>query len=476
MRIIYADAHGSVLGKDQPSPNLSLLYLAGFIRKHLPNTEQHYISQKHPFSYHIDLLSESHTDIYAISFTSYSAKVSFNMIREIKAKFKNLTVVIGGSHVMTHAEQSLRETGADICAIGEGENTFLEIVKHYNELPNFLPKINGIAYLQNNVFFKTAPRNLIDDLDSIPFPARDLMNPDDFTGVSYSKSSKNTEIVITRGCPLRCVFCANPVFRVEGGPLFRTRTPKSVADEVDQLYNMGYREIYFHSDELNVRLGWSIELCKALAALNHKDMFFQCNMRVMPMNEELAYWMKKANFWLVRVGIESTSQRVLKGIKKRMSLEKTVRACELWSKEGIKVFGFLMMYNYWEENGKIEIETPEEINSTISFAYKLWRKGILDYTSWCTAMPVPGSELYDISVKYGFIDNIYLPSEEWKPYEHISSIDKKDFNKLYRKARLQTAIMAIRSGNIELQNWKSILNKVKVMAFGKPSNKADRGN
>lgn len=468
MKIVYADVHGSVLGKDQPSPNLSLLYLAGYIRKHVPGVEQHYISQKPPFSHHLEMLAESPSDIYAISFTSYSAKVAFEMIRNVKKEFPDVLVVIGGSHVMTHAESSMRESGADICVIGEGENTFLEIIERIDELPGVLPTINGVAYLLKGIFFKTAARVLIEDIDTIPFPARDLINQDDFTGVSYSKSSMNTEIVITRGCPLRCVFCANPVFRIEGGPLFRTRSPASVAEEVDQLYQMGYREIYFHSDELNVRLGWSIDLCKALAGLNHKDMYFQCNMRVVPMNEELAYWMKQANFWLVRVGIESTSQRVLRGIKKRMSLEKTERACELWTDQGIKVFAFLMMYNYWEGDGKVELETIDEINGTISFAYGLWRMKKLNYTSWSAATPVPGSELYDISVKYGYIDNSFLPGEEWKPYDHVNEISKREFTSAYRRARLQTALMAVSSGNIEWYNWRSILNKIKIIIFGKP--------
>ena len=265
MRIIYADAHGPVLGKDQSSPNLSLLYLAGYIREHVPGVNQYYISQKPPFSYHLQMLADAPTDFYAISFTSYSAKVAFEMIRNVKKEFPKVIVVIGGSHVMTHAESSMRESGADICVIGEGEDTFLEIVKNQQKLPSVLATINGVAYLEKGTFYKTAARALIDNIDTIPFPARDLINQDDFTGVSYSKHGMNTEIVITRGCPLRCVFCANPVFRIEGGPLFRTRSPKSVAEEVEQLYQIGYREIYFHSDELNVRLGWSIDICKALA-------------------------------------------------------------------------------------------------------------------------------------------------------------------------------------------------------------------
>lgn len=465
MRIIYADAHGPVLGKDQPSPNLSLLYLAGYISHHLPHVEQLYISQKPTISYHINAIKNFKADIYAISFTSYSANVAFSMIRRIKNTHPNVLVVIGGSHVMTHAEQSLRKSGADICVIGEGEQTFYEIVRSYDNITNALPNIHGVSYLRNDHYLKTSNRKLIEDINTIPFPARNLIDQSDYTGVSYSHRSPNTEVVITRGCPLRCVFCANPVFRVEGAPTFRARSPENIAEEVDQLYLSGYREIYFHSDELNVRLGWAIEVCKALAALGHRDLYFQCNMRVIPMNEELAYWMKKANFWLVRVGIESTSQRVLIGIKKRMSLEKTERACELWAKHGIRVLGFLMLYNYWEAKGKLEHETTDEVNRTIEFLYHLRRSKKLHYTSWAVAAPVPGAELYDISVKHNLIDDNYLPGENWKPYKHLP-ITKREFHACYRRARLQTAVMAATSGNIEWKNWRSIFNKLKVLLTG----------
>ena len=98
------------------------------------------------------------------------------------------------------------------------------------------------------------------------------------------------------------------------GPLFRARSPRNIAQEAEDLYRRGYREIYLHSDELNVRLDWSIEVCKELAALNHPDLYFQCNMRVEPMSDEFAVWLKRANFWLVRLGVETASDRVLTGI------------------------------------------------------------------------------------------------------------------------------------------------------------------
>lgn len=466
LAVILADVHGPVLGKDQPSANLSLLYLAGFLKQHAPKVTTTYISQKPSFEHHLAQIDSIRPQIYGISFTSYSAATAFAMIREIKARYPDLLVVIGGPHVVTHAEEALRSSGADLCVIGEGEVTFLELVDRYALLPGALPSIAGLAYLEGGALVRTRPRALIDDLDNIPFPDRSLVNQADFTGTSYSKGWPNTEVIITRGCPLRCVFCANPVFRLQNGPLFRARSPQSIAEEVEQLYQMGYREIYFHSDELNVRLGWSIEVCKALAALNHPDLYFQCNMRVVPMSEELAYWMGKANFWLVRVGIESANPRVMKGIRKRMSLAKIERACELWSRHGIRVFGFLMMFNAWEEDGRLVHETPAEVENTIRYVYRLWRKRIVHYASWQFAVPVPGAELYDLMVKHGRIERSFLPDHSWRPYQYLDGLTEREFNRLYRKAFRQEALMALSAGNIEWRNWRMIANNLRTMLFG----------
>ena len=365
-------------------------------------------------------------------------------------------------------KEALEKAGADICVIGEGEQTFFEIVSNLENISEAKKKINGIAFLDDGNYKVTPTRALIPDIDSVPFPARDLVNDDDFCGLTYSKARPNTEMVITRGCPLRCVFCANPVFRLKNGPLFRSRSPENIAEEVEQLYAMGYREIYMHSDELNVNLTWSIEVCKKLASLKHKDLYFQCNLRVVPMSEEFAYWLKQANFWLVRIGLESTSDRVLKGIKKRMSFAKTEKACRLISEQGIKVFGFTMLFNYWEEDGKLQHETPDEVRKTIKDMYALWFKGYLNYTSWAFANPVQGAEFYDIALRHGLISEDHYPSDTWNTYEHLEGISKKTFNRLYASSRRQQAVMALASGNFEWRNYKGIFRKALTALRGKP--------
>ena len=466
-RVIFADNHGLVLGREQTSANLSLLYLASYVQREFPGAQVAYISQYPPIAHHVRLIQDMQPDFYAISFTSFAALEAYRLIRMLKAQFPWLRVVCGGPHVTALPEDALRRAGADVSVIGEGEVTLSEIVAARDRLPDVLHTIPGVGFLQDGQYVETAPRQTIEDLDSIPFPARDLINQDEFCGLTYSRARPNTEMVITRGCPYRCVFCANPVFRLKSGPLYRARSPRNIAAEAEDLYRRGYREIYLHSDELNVRLDWSIAVCKELAALNHPDLFFQCNMRVEPMSEEFADWLKRANFWLVRLGIETASDRVLTGIKKRMSLAKTERACEMLSRRGIKVFAFLMLFNFWEENGTLQHETRAEVESTIALVYRLWRQRKLHYSSWQFAVPVPGAEFYDIARRRGMIDPDYIPTDTWNAYEFLNGTTKAEFNALYARTRRQQVFMALTSGCLEWRNWKGILHQARTTLLGK---------
>jgi hypothetical protein len=148
--------------------------------------------------------------------------------------------------------------------------------------------------------------------------------------------------------------------------------------------------------------------------------------------------------------------------------QKTERACELWSRQGIKVFAFLMMFNAWEENGRLVHETPEEVNNTIRFVYRMWFQRKLHYASWAPAVPVPGAELYDIFVRHGKIDMSYLPDDGWQAHEYLDDLSEQEFRSIYRKSLFQGGFMALMSGNVEWRNWRMILKNARTMMFGRP--------
>jgi len=473
--IILADTHGPILGKDQATPNLSLLYLATYAKSLRPELKFHYIPQKYPWSHHLEMIEKVQPAIYAVSFTSYGAPTAFQMMRVVKARYPHIKVICGGPHVTPFPRETLIKSGCDVCVIGEGEVTFLELIDRIGDIPGSIRDIKGIAYVdEGGEFVQTETRYVIDSLDTVPIPDRDLINQRDFVGLQYSRARPNTEMVITRGCPIRCVFCATPVFRLRNGPTFRCRSPQNIAEEAEYLYRRGYREIYLHSDELNVNLEWSIDVCRALAALNHPDLFFQCNLRVIPFNEELATWLKKANFWMVKFGIESASNRVLRGIKKQMSQEKTVRACRLAAAAGVKVYGFFMMYQMWEENGRLQHETPEEVAESITFCRRLWKEGALHYSTWAFAVPVQGAELYDIARRHGMVDEEFYPSDDWDIFKHLPDASQRTFNQHYAAARRLQMVMALRSGHLEWRNWKGIAHKLMTVVRGKSNEQRRR--
>jgi hypothetical protein len=127
-----------------------------------------------------------------------------------------------------------------------------------------------------------------------------------------------------------------------------------------------------------------------------------------------------------------------------------------------------MLFNYWEENGELQHETLEEVRKTIKDIYSLWRRGYINYTSWAFACPVHGSELYEIALRHGLIDENYYPGDTWNSHDYLKGVTKKEFNRIYATARRQQAIMALMSGNFEWRNYKGIARKALTMFRGKP--------
>ena len=232
------------------------------------------------------------------------------------------------------------------------------------------------------------------------------------------------------------------------------------------LYEMGCREIYLHSDELNCDLDWALDVCQSLAGLGHPDLFFQCNVRADRVTEELARQLRRMNCWLVRVGIESANQRVLDGVKKAITVPQIEQACALLRAQGCKVFGFLMMFQVWEEQGRLMYETVEEVSNTLNFAERMYKEGRINYMGWAAATPVQGSELYDAAARHGLCGPEYYPGEFWDISRHFPQISSRHVSQLNRRGLRLQARMALKNGSIGWSNWKRLLSKGCAMIMG----------
>jgi len=378
------------------------LYLAAVIRRQFPGFTIHYLDALYSSEEHLRCVEAINPTIYALSFASPYAAAATRLINDIKQICPTALAVCGGAHPTAAPRDVLVSSDADICCIGEGEETLLEII---NSLLNGEPlgSIAGIAYrTQNQAVQINVRRPYISDLSDLPLTAWDLIAPGRYSGCRKSKGKLSMAMVASRGCLYNCTFCSNPVWRLQR-PWFRTRPPADVAAEVEMLYQMGIREIYIRSDEMNADVEWAISVFDALFHLGHQDLYFQCNLRASPVPPELVASMARAGCWLCHIGIESSSPRVLKGIKKHITLPEIESALGLLKLHGIKTYGFFMCYQAWEDKGEPCYESTKEVLQTLRYAASLRLRGLLNYMSWSLATPYPGSELFQISLKHNLL-------------------------------------------------------------------------
>ena len=403
MRILLADPPAPPLNSYMRSfPNLGLLYLAAYVRRARPEIEISYVDANHSLESHLEYVAQVNPSIYGLSFASPLTPVAKRLLGRIREVVPHALIVCGGPHPTAAPDDVLRETPTDVCCIGEGEETFAGLVQEYVSCGNVFG-VAGIAYknIQGEIL-RTAHREIIRDLDSIPLPAWDLVDLRRFRGLRHAKAGPSTAITASRGCAFNCTFCSNPIWK-NATPWVRRRSPKAIAEEVEVLYQRGVREIYIRSDLMNDKLDWAIGVFGALHDLNHQDLYFQCNLHLSRITAELAYSLRRSRCWLCHVGLESGSQRVIDGIKKTLKLSEVSNRLKILKGYGIKIFAFMMFYQLWETDNKLEVETTREVFQSLRLVLSLRWKGLLDQASWAYATPYPGSDLYRVCKKYGFL-------------------------------------------------------------------------
>lgn len=410
----YKDARGRSFPSLYPGPGI--LYLISNLREKIEGVDVHYLDGLRNLDSHLKFIETVQPDVYGLSFTSPYASLAYRTINAVKEKFPSLPVICGGPHPTADYQDVFKQSAADVCCIGEGEVTAVELVKAYMGGGD-LSDVAGIAYREGDQIRRTVNRPFVKELDTIPFPAWDLVDFNRYPGDQKYRGKPSACLVASRGCPFDCVFCSNPVWKLQK-PWVRLRSPRNIVEEVEYLYQRGVREIYIRSDEMNPNHAWCVAVFKAIAELNHKDLFFQCNLKANKVTEELAQALSEANCWVIHLGIESGSQRVLDGINKRVTSEEVEQACRNLKKYGVRIFGFFMMYQVWEKDGELCVETPKEVDNTLSFVRKLRSQKLIDYMSWSFATPYPGSRLYDIALKY----NLVRPSLQGRQPENIWDI------------------------------------------------------
>jgi radical SAM superfamily enzyme YgiQ (UPF0313 family) len=434
-------------------PPLGLLYLISYCRQFINDIEWK-VTDGDLIAYEKTLqeVRKFQPDVIGFSLHSMGVLGAYNLINQVKKESPDTLIIVGGPHATALPHEVLERTDADVVVIGEGEETFLELIKHIETGVPELKEIKGIFIRREREFVATEPRIPIKNLDSIPFPAREFIDLGKYPGFVVTKGKPETYYISSRGCAFRCVFCADAVWW-HHAPFMRFRSPKNVVDEVEMLANeYGMKDLYDQCDEFNPNLMVADKLCNEFIARD-LDVSWKVQMRADKVTENLAEKLAKAGCWLVSLGIESGNQATIDGIRKFITLDQVVNACRTLKSHGIKVFGLFMAFNVWEENGQLRYEGIRETRNTLKYAKSLTDQNLLDYMSWSLTAPYPGSKLYEIALKYELMPKELLDGSEdwnstWRLLLNLPTVTRKDWEAVKNEGSKLQAYCLLKNGNM----------------------------
>ncbi len=462
MKIILADPPRKESHYDNSYPNIGILYLISYLRKYCSTPlELIYLEGDCTLEEHLRFIESHRPDVYGLSFAMWTADLAYKTLSSVKRRFPKTLTICGGPEPTANHELVFKNSTVDICVLGEGEVTLKELLEAFAAQGD-LAQVPGLAIRQpQGGVLLTPKRPLIHDLEEIPLPAWDLVDLRKYSGMHINRSSPQTHMLVSRGCPFDCNFCANPVWKLNK-PWVRMRQPQSIAQEVKLLYDKGVREIYMTSDEFNVSEKWSLDVCQAIQSLGLRDLFFQCNLRADNVSDKLAQAFKDINLWLIHLGIESGNQRTLDGIGKHITLEQVERTCRIMQAAGIKVFGFVMLFHAWEEQGQLQWETAADVHKTLDFCRSLLSRKLIQYMSWQVATPMPGSRLHATAKKFNLIPNKKITGV-WAQNLLLPGVAASEVKKALRRGMLLKNYYLLKNGNINLSHLSRALRNLKVI-------------
>ncbi len=429
--------HYGTMSKVAPSLlPVSLVYLAGYLER-----EQFDVRI---FDGQIDTMSETtlhqrltefNPDVVGITCMTPMVTETHLVAKAVKSFRKDLPVVVGGIHPSVMPEDIISDENIDFIVRGEGEITFSRLIE---ALPDGdFNQINGLTFISDGKIVHTPDQPLVDDLDTLPMPARHLVNYEGYHQIPDAVFAEPLrEILTSRGCPFQCIFCSA---RLMSGFKYRYHSPERVLEEVDLLVNKYHaRQIAVLDDNFVVNRQRTIDICEGILKRGyHRKVVWTTAARADQVDLELMKLMKKAGFALVSFGIETGVPRLLKLIKKGENMEQIRKAVDEAHQAGLKVRGTLML--------GLPTETKEDSRATIEWAKNLK----LDFAKFSLATPYPGTVLFDLAVKAGMdvsdwshfssmagfadYDPVYVP--EGRDGKELARLQKQAMKEFYMRPR-----------------------------------------
>ena len=247
---------------------------------------------------------------------SMNRRSAYKAIKLAKELDKEIKMVAGGVHATIMYEQLLKNFEIDVIVLGEGEETIIELLNAF-ENNSGLGEIKGIAYLRDGKVIKNSEREMIKDLDKLPFPKHELF---------ITPKRKMACLLTSRGCPFKCNFCC---LHLISKRIYRKRSVQNMVSEVEYIIKNfpNIEIIQIADDTFTLDQERAIDFCKEIVARGIKIKFY-CSARIKPSSRELFEAMESAGFVAMGFGLETGSEKLLKSIHKNIThedIKKTLR-------------------------------------------------------------------------------------------------------------------------------------------------------
>lgn len=358
-------------------------------------------------------------DILGISCVSQNYSMAIELAKFAKKKVP--IIMIGGSHISLFPE-SLNPI-FDIGVVGEGEETFTEIISHvlkkeWNK--KNMSKVEGVVFWDKKKIVKTPLRPLIKDLDTIPYPDRSL----------FEVNKNKAYLFSSRGCPYRCVFCASSRLWKQT----RFHSAEYVFHEIEKLVNdFGINRIDFYDDLFIANKNRVKKLADLIAKSNiNKKVQFQVNARANLVDDEICISLKKMNVKGIGMGLESGSDQMLSYLKgENVNVGQNIRAVNTAKKHGFYTVASFI------------IGSPDDTKETILQTLEFIKKSKLDEFEVYSLTPLPGTPVWDYAIDSGLIPSD-IKNFDWKAIDveyqrshnyniHLAkNLTREEFYELYR--------------------------------------------
>jgi radical SAM superfamily enzyme YgiQ (UPF0313 family) len=386
-------------------PHLGLAYMCAVLRTSDITYKVLDMNLGYSLDQVLDEIKSCSPDFICITVYSAGYKIVYSLVNSLKTRYGGI-IVLGGPHISIIGGQALEMTTADFAIAGEGEYALADLVH------NLEPQtVKGLIWRRDSQIIENEKRELLNDLDSLPYPAFEDFEIDKY----LCFLDKRLPIITSRGCPFRCIYCCTPLSMGHG---FRARSPENVVDEICYWYEKGWNVFDINDDVFTFKRERARRVCELLLERKLKITFnLAVGIRANSVDEELLRVLKEAGCRFISYGCEAGSDRILQAIKKGIKTKDVENAVKLTRKVGI--------------NHKVNfiIGHPMEGYSDALESAKLAKRLKCNFVGFNNLIPYPGTEAYSLidsnpHARFLYPPDVYLNDLTHKKLMPVFETDK----------------------------------------------------